>query len=66
MHPGDPGNPPVRSRRIGVRSATINVATPLLANAFAALLRSRVGSYGIALADEEPFTEIWDSQGLSS
>jgi hypothetical protein len=58
MHPGDPRNPPVCSRRIGLRSATFNVVPPLLANAYAALLRSRVGRYGIALADEEPLGDL--------
>ena len=51
-------------RRIGVRSAGINVVTPLLANAYSALLRARVGSYGIDLADVDLTTGTLDGHNL--
>ena len=38
-------------RRIGVEAARMNVITPLLANAYAALLRRRLAAYGIDAAD---------------
>jgi pyruvate,water dikinase len=44
-------------RRIGVRSAGINVVTPLLANAYGALLRAQLSPYGLTLADVDLLTE---------
>jgi pyruvate,water dikinase len=38
-------------QRIGVRSAGVNIVTPLLANAYAALLRRRLGKHGFDLTD---------------
>lgn len=47
-------------RRIGVRSAGINVVTPLLANAYGALLRTRLKPYGLTLSDVDLLTEGMD------
>ncbi len=47
-------------RRIGVRSAGINVVTPLLANAYGALMRAQLRPYGLTLADVDLLTEGMD------
>jgi len=51
-------------RRIGVRSAGINVVTPLLANAYTAVLRGRVRAYGIDLADVDLTAGMIDRNDL--
>ncbi len=38
-------------QRIGVRSAGVNIVTPLLANVYTALLRRRLGKHGLDLAE---------------
>jgi pyruvate,water dikinase len=51
-------------RRIGVRSATVNVVTPLLANAYSALLRARMTRRGMDLADVDLTAGMDDGHNL--
>jgi pyruvate,water dikinase len=51
-------------RRIGVRSASVNVVTPLLANAYSALLRARLIRYGMDLADVDLTAGMDDGNNL--
>lgn len=51
-------------RTIGVRSATVNVVTPLLANAYSTLLRARLTRYGMDLSDVDLTAGMDDGQNL--